>query len=74
MTAKSYEIRVRGVLNALDLDQIDGLTVNTLGESNYLLTGSLPDPPALYGVLDRIREAQLVLISVHCLSPEQEKE
>ena len=67
MTVKMYEIRVRGARAKLVLDPLEGLEITALGDSDFLLTGQLIDPPALYGLLDRIHEGGLVLISMHCL-------
>ena len=61
-----YEIRVRGVLNGRWADWFEGLEVTTDGDET-VLTGLLPDQPALHGVLDRVRDLGLSITSVRRL-------
>ena len=61
-----YEIRVRGVLNSRWADWFEGLEVTTDGDET-ILTGLLPDQPALHGVLDRIRDLGLSITWVRRL-------
>jgi hypothetical protein len=71
-----YQIRVRG-----ELDQSWGkwlgdvrLTREMAEDGSVItrLTVDLPDQPALFGVLDRIRDLNLALISVnHCTDERQ---
>ncbi len=73
MKVKTYEIRVSGSRSRLMQDPLEGLNIAFLGDSDFLLTARLNDPPALYGLLDRLHAAKFVLISLHCLSdPSQE--
>jgi len=61
-----YEIRVDGVLDDQWADWFGGLQVNTEGTHTVIL-GLLPDQPALHGVLAKIRDLGLSLISVRRL-------
>jgi hypothetical protein len=61
-----YEIRVDGVLDDQWADWFGGLQQETL-DGQTVITGVLPDQPALHGVLCRIRDLGLCLISVHRL-------
>ncbi len=61
-----YEIRVEGVLDERWADWFGGLGVSSEG-TQTIIFGLLPDQPALHGVLARIRDLGLCLISVHRL-------
>jgi hypothetical protein len=61
-----YEIRVDGVLDDQWADWFGGLQQETI-DGQTVITGVLPDQPALHGVLRRIRDLGLCLISVHRL-------
>jgi hypothetical protein len=59
-----YEIRIRGHLDQCWSDWFAGLEVTHLPGNETLLAGSLPDQAALHGLLERIRDLNLALISV----------
>ena len=59
-----YEIRVRGHLDPRWSDWFAGLTLAHLEGNVSLLSGSLPDQAALHGLLERVRDLNLTLISV----------
>jgi len=61
-----YEIRVDGVLDDQWADWFGGLQVNTEG-THTVIVGMLPDQPALHGVLAKVRDLGLSLISVRRL-------
>lgn len=61
-----YEIRVDGVLDDQWADWFGGLQLEATG-GQTIVTGGLPDQPALHGVLCRIRDLGLCLISVRRL-------
>jgi len=61
-----YEIRVEGILDERWADWFGGLRVSSEG-TQTIIFGLLPDQPALHGVLARIRDLGLCLISVHRL-------
>lgn len=60
----TYEIRIKGYLNPNWSDWLEGLSVTSQDNDETLLSGSLPDQAALYGVLAKIRDLNLVLMSV----------
>lgn len=69
-TVMIYEIRVRGELGAGWSDWFAGLTCTGLPNGETLLAGPLPDQAALHGVLTRIRDLNMVLISIRCVGGE----
>ena len=64
-----YEIRIKGHLDAGWSDWFAGLTLTHLEEDETLLAGLLPDQAALHGLIERIRDLNLILISVICGGP-----
>ena len=61
---KYYEIRIKGHLDQRWSDWFAGLRLTHLEENETLLSGPLPDQAALHGLLERIRDLNLTLISV----------
>ena len=62
--ATGYSIRVRGRLDARWSAWFDGLRVTELDGGETELSGPLPDQAALHGVLAKVRDLGLVLLSV----------
>jgi hypothetical protein len=63
-----YEIRVGGVLDDRWADWFGGLQVSSDG-TQTVIAGLLPDQSALHGLLARVRDLGLCLISVRQLDP-----
>ena len=59
-----YEIKIRGHLDQCWSDWFADLKLTHLEGDETLLSGSLPDQAALHGLLERIRDFNLTLISV----------
>jgi hypothetical protein len=69
-----YEIRVAGVLDARWAAWFDGVQISDQGEET-VICGLLADQPALHGLLTKVRDLGLSLISVRRLDrPEHDDE
>jgi hypothetical protein len=64
-----YEIKIKGCLEARWSDWFAGMQITYLEGNETLLSGSLPDQGALHGLLERIRDLNLKLISVTSCPP-----
>lgn len=62
--AEYYEIKIKGHLDPRWSDWFAGLELTHLEGNTTLLSGLLPDQAALHGLLERIRDLNLTLISV----------
>ncbi len=58
------EIKVRGQLGQYWSEWFSGMELTPLGDDVCLLSGVLPDQAALHGLLERIRDLNLALVSV----------
>jgi hypothetical protein len=67
----NYEIRVRGVLDSHWSIWFEGLAVTSDEPGQTVITGPVADQAALHGLLAKIRDLGLPLISVHHLDPDQ---
>jgi hypothetical protein len=61
-----YEIKLKEYLDPSWSNWFAGLKLAHLEEGETLLSGPLPDQAALHGLLERIRDLNLTLISVSC--------
>jgi hypothetical protein len=59
-----YEIKVKGRLDARWSEWFADLKLTHLEGDMTLLSGLLPDQAAIYGLLERIRDLNLTLLSV----------
>ena len=64
-----YEIRVRGYLPSQWRDWFEGLTITLEEDGNTLLTGPVVEQAALHGLLKKVRDVGLSLISVSPVEP-----
>ena len=62
---QDYEIRIKGHLDESWADWFDGLTILHQENGDTVLSGSLTDQAALHGVLNRLRDLGVQLISVN---------
>ena len=59
-----YQIRVQGLLDEGWSDWLDGLTIAPQAQGETLLTGPIRDQAALHGLLNKIRDLGLPLLSI----------
>ena len=69
--AEGYEIRVRGHLASRWADWFDGISLTNESDGTTSIQGLVIDQAALHGVLHRLRDTGLPLISVTQLDPFQ---
>jgi hypothetical protein len=65
-----YQIRVEGVLDARWSAWFDGLGVTSDEPGQTTITGPVVDQASLHGLLTKIRDLGLPLISVHRIQPQ----
>lgn len=64
-----YEIRVDGRLSARWASWFDGLTLANEDDGTTVLSGPVVDQAALYGLLQKLRDLGLTLLSLTRTSP-----
>ena len=69
--AGEYEIRLDGHLDDRWAAWFDGLTLTHESDGTTVVHGPIVDQAALHGLLQRVRDLGLPLISVNSLEPHQ---
>jgi hypothetical protein len=64
-----YEIRVKGHLGPQWIDWFEGLAITLEEDGDMLLTGPIIDQAALYGLLKKVRDLGIPLVSVNSVEP-----
>jgi hypothetical protein len=62
--ARRYEIRLAGRLDTHWVAWFDGLAVSHQGDGTTVISGSVADQAALHGLLQRVRDLGVPLVSV----------
>lgn len=65
-----YQIRVKGHLDGALAGWFEDLTVTNLEDGEALLSGPVPDQAALQGILRRINNLGVMLVSVQSVHEE----
>jgi hypothetical protein len=66
-----YQIRIKGHLGRQWTNWFEDLTITALDNGETLLTGPVVDQAALHGLLKKVRDLALPLLSVVCVTPDQ---
>ena len=64
-----YQIRIKGHLGPEWADWFEGLTITLEDNGDTLLTGPVIDQAALHGVLKKVRDLGMPLVSVSPVEP-----
>ena len=67
----AYQIRIKGHLGSQWTCWFEGLTITLEEDGNTLLTGPVIDQAALHGLLKKVRDLGLPLVSVCPIEPGQ---
>ncbi|HEU0000120.1 MAG TPA: hypothetical protein VFQ36_04440 [Ktedonobacteraceae bacterium] len=66
-----YQIRIKGHLGRQWTDWFEGLTITLEDNGETLLTGPVVDQAALHGLLKKVRDLAMPLISISPVKPGQ---
>jgi hypothetical protein len=64
-----YQIRIKGHLEPQWTDWFGGLTITLEDNGDTFLTGMVVDQAALYGLLRKVRDLGMTLLSVNRIKP-----
>lgn len=64
-----YQIRIKGHLDNRWRDWFDGMTISLEDNGDTLITGPVVDQAALHGLVKKVRDLGLPLISVNRIDP-----
>lgn len=65
-----YQIRIKGHLSSQWTDWFEGLTITLEEDGKTLLTGPAIDQATLHGILKKIRDLGMPLLSVKPIEPD----
>ena len=65
-----YEIRLEGHLETRWIAWFDGLSLRRDDDGTTVIHGPVADQAALHGLLAKVRDTGLPLVSVTCIEPE----
>ena len=66
-----YQIRLKGHLDSQWVSWFEGLTITLESNGNTLLSGLVPDQAALHGLLKKVRDLGIPLLSIICVESNQ---
>ena len=66
-----YQIRVKSRLGSDWTDWFEGLTITLEEDGDTVLTGPVVDQAALHGLLKKVRDLGMPLVSVNPVEPSQ---
>ena len=63
-----YQFRIKGHLGQQWMNWFEGLTITSEEDGNTLLSGPVIDQSAIHGILKKIRDLGMPLLSVNAIS------
>ncbi len=69
-----YEIRLKGQLEARWVNWFDGLSITLDDNGDTLLSGPVVDQAALHGLLKKVRDLGMPLLSVNSVKPDTKED
>jgi len=70
ITPNFYQIKIKGHLDPRWSEWFDGLTITHEPNGETTLSGLVTDQPALFGLLLKIRDLNLTLLSLKRIEPD----
>jgi hypothetical protein len=64
-----YQIRLKGHLSRQRMDWFEGLIITLEDNGDTLLTGTVIDQAALHGILKKVRDLGMPLLSLNSVEP-----
>lgn len=71
--ATRYEIRLKGHLDQRHVDWLEGFSMTLQAGGETILTGSVADQAALFGLLFRIRDLGIPLLALNDIPQDMKK-
>lgn len=68
-----YQIRLKGHLSSQWTEWFEGLTITLEEDGNTLLSGTVIDQAALHGLLKKVRDLGMPLLSVNSVEPSRQE-
>ena len=65
-----YQVRIKGLVDLQWADWFAGMTVSATEDGDTLLTGPVEDQAALHGLLRKLRDRGLTLLSINGVDDE----
>jgi hypothetical protein len=69
-----YQIRIKGLLDRQWTDWFGGMTISPMEDGDTLLTGPVEDQAALHGLLRKVRDLGMPLVSVGPIESDRRRE
>jgi hypothetical protein len=66
-----YELRVKGHLETRWVTWFDGLSLTREADGTTVIRGQIADQAALHGLIQKVRDAGLHLVSISCVEPDR---
>lgn len=67
-----YQFRIKGHLGQQWMNWFEGLTITLEEDGNTLLSGPVVDQSAMHGILKKIRDLGMPLLSVNSVGPDSQ--